>query len=287
MVVPAMTFDEFSLEHSKSFVKALQELKNLRPQLYSAAEYCEKSYLHSEKKQMVLDNLKEYAVQALVNAVDHLGTVAYKLTDLLEQQTWEVSTMELKASCLNQQLLTCQTYTSKQGLKQQQLLAFIPRHHKHYILPNSVHFSPHVHMDYRQNYSQASLLQPSDSTEPKPFSWYLASGTKPNLKGTSETLASNEISKPLGHGSEVFQLFDNGYDTRTKSSASPFPASTALVPTLRIMHRESEGSKPMTAIGSFDNQKRPIIRAPVKNKSLLSAFFVKQKAMKIKAGHVA
>lgn len=29
-----------------------QELKNLRPQLYSAAEYCEKSYLLSEQKQM-------------------------------------------------------------------------------------------------------------------------------------------------------------------------------------------------------------------------------------------
>ena len=50
----------------------------------------------------VLDNLKDYAVRALVNAVDHLGTVAYKLTDLLEQQTLDVSTMELKVSCLNQ-----------------------------------------------------------------------------------------------------------------------------------------------------------------------------------------
>ncbi|RWW45109.1 hypothetical protein BHE74_00049080, partial [Ensete ventricosum] len=48
----AMTFDEVSMERSKTFVKALQELKNLRPQLYSAAEYCEKSYLHSEQKQM-------------------------------------------------------------------------------------------------------------------------------------------------------------------------------------------------------------------------------------------
>uniref|UniRef100_A0A453F2S4 Uncharacterized protein n=1 Tax=Aegilops tauschii subsp. strangulata TaxID=200361 RepID=A0A453F2S4_AEGTS len=46
------TFDEASMERSKSFVKALQELKNLRPQLYSAAEYCEKSYLHSEQKHM-------------------------------------------------------------------------------------------------------------------------------------------------------------------------------------------------------------------------------------------
>lgn len=50
----------------------------------------------------VLDNLKDYAVRALVNAVDHLGTVAYKLTDLLEQQTVDVSTMDLKVTCLNQ-----------------------------------------------------------------------------------------------------------------------------------------------------------------------------------------
>ena len=41
-------------------------------------------------------------MRALVNAVDHLGTVAYKLTDLLEQQTLDVSTMELKVACVNQ-----------------------------------------------------------------------------------------------------------------------------------------------------------------------------------------
>ncbi|CAH8391936.1 unnamed protein product [Eruca vesicaria subsp. sativa] len=97
-----MTFDEVSMERSKSFVKALQELKNLRPQLYSAADYCEKSYLHSEQKQLVLDNLKDYTVKALVNAVDHLGTVASKLTDLFDQQSSDVSTMELRASCVSQ-----------------------------------------------------------------------------------------------------------------------------------------------------------------------------------------
>ena len=37
-----------------------------------------------------------------MNAVDHLGTVAYKLTDLLERQTSDVSTMDLKISTLNQ-----------------------------------------------------------------------------------------------------------------------------------------------------------------------------------------
>ncbi|OMP08536.1 putative Protein ABIL1 [Corchorus olitorius] len=289
---PAMTFDEVSMERSKSFVKALQELKNLRPQLYSAAEYCEKSYLHSEQKQMVLDNLKDYAVRALVNAVDHLGTVAYKLTDLLEQQTLEVSTMELKASCLNQQLLMCQTYTAKEGLRQQQLLAIIPRHHKHYILPNSVnkkvHFSPHVQTDLRQNYFQAKTrLQPSGTPASKTLSWHLASETKSTVKGTSQTLASNDISKTSGGTSEVFQLLENGENTKAKSSAAPFPASNALVPTLGITHREMEGSKPMTAFRSFENPKLDIIRAPVRSKSVLSAFFVKQKAPKLKAGYVA
>ncbi|KAL5064813.1 hypothetical protein RYX36_026550 [Vicia faba] len=97
----AMTFDEVSMERNKSFINSLQELKNLRPQLYSAAEYCEKSYLHSEQKQMVLDNLKDYVVRTLVNVVDHLGTVAYKLTDLLEQHTLDISTMDLKVSTIN------------------------------------------------------------------------------------------------------------------------------------------------------------------------------------------
>jgi hypothetical protein len=58
----------------------------------------------------VLDNLKDYAVRAVVNAVDHLGTVAYKLTDLFEQQASEVSTYELKVARLSQVVpLICNT----------------------------------------------------------------------------------------------------------------------------------------------------------------------------------
>ncbi|MCL7027175.1 hypothetical protein MKW94_024514, partial [Papaver nudicaule] len=130
--------DEVSMERSKNFVKALQELKSLKPQLYSAADYCEKSYQNSDQKQMVLDNLKDYAVRALVNVVDHLGTVAYKLTDLFEQQTLDVSTMEINISCLNQKLNTCQTYSKEEGLRQHQLYTTIPIHHKHYILPSMI-----------------------------------------------------------------------------------------------------------------------------------------------------
>ncbi|KAL0749408.1 hypothetical protein Bca101_031411 [Brassica carinata] len=57
----------------------------------------------------VLDNLKDYTVKTLVNFVDHLGTVASKLTDLFDQQSSDISTMEMRASCVSQQLLTCRT----------------------------------------------------------------------------------------------------------------------------------------------------------------------------------
>ncbi|KAJ6338392.1 hypothetical protein OIU76_007957 [Salix suchowensis] len=293
---PAMTFDEVSMERSKSFIKALQELKNLRPQMYSAAEYCEKSYLHSEQKQMVLDNLKDYAVRALVNAVDHLGTVAYKLTDLLEQQTLDVSTMEVKVSCLNQQFLTCQTYTVKGGLRQQQMVAFIPRHHKHYILPNSfnkkVHFNPQIQTDAGQNHFQArSRLHLSGSPASKTLSWHIASETKSTLKGTLHAMTSNEDAKASGKSSAVFQFLDKEESRKTCSSgalaqlSSSGTAAGAIMPTFGVPHRELlDSSKPLTAFRSFDNPRPEIVRAPVRSKSMLSAFFVKQKTPKLKAG---
>ncbi|XP_055817190.1 protein ABIL1 isoform X2 [Solanum dulcamara] len=294
---PAMTFDEVSMERSKSFVKALQELKNLRPQLYSAAEYCEKSYLQNEQKQMVLDNLKDYAVRALVNAVDHLGTVAYKLTDLLEQQTLDVTTMELKVTCLDQRLLTCKTYTEKEGLRQQQLLAIIPRHHKHYILPNSagkkVHFSPQVKMDSRQHLQARSHLYPSGTPAAKTLSWHLATETKSTLKGTSRTFMSPEEAKGSEKTSAAFNLLDEE-NTRKKSyvarpqSPNVGPASSLAMQRLGVTRQGTlEGSKPLTPYRSFDNPRREIIRAPNRSRSMLSAFFAKHKTTKLKTSAVS
>ncbi|EOA27562.1 hypothetical protein CARUB_v10023702mg [Capsella rubella] len=283
----AMTFDEVSMERSKSFVKALQELKNLRPQLYSAADYCEKSYLHSEQKQMVLDNLKDYTVKALVNAVDHLGTVASKLTDLFDQQNSDISTMELRASCVSQQLLTCRTYIDKEGLRQQQLLAVIPLHHKHYILPNSVnkrvHFSPLRRTDTRQNHYQAiSRLQPSGSE------------TKSTLKGTSTIAPSSKDSKAFTKTSGVFHLVGDEENIVNKkplvgSHVSGVPAvSTVTKQAYGVVHKDLEVPKLLAVHKSVDNnQRREIIQAPVRTKSVLSAFFVKQKTPKLKAGYVS
>ncbi|XP_073145766.1 protein ABIL1-like [Henckelia pumila] len=267
------TFDEVSMERSKSFVTALQELKNLRPQLHSAAEYCEKSYLHSEQKQMVLDNLKDYAVRALVNAIDHLGTVAYKLSDVLEQQTLEISSMDLKVTCLHQQLLTCQTYMDKEGLRQQQLLAIIPRHHKHYILPNSiskkVHFSPQIQTDPRQP------VQARGASAATTLSWHLASETKSTLKGFPRGIMSTEDSKTSGNTSSAFNLSDMDDKAWMKSMST----STVAMQALGVTRQEyMEGSKPVPPFRSFDIPRenlRP--RAPGRSKSMISAFFAKPK----------
>lgn len=50
----------------------------------------------------MLENLKDYTVKALVNAVDHLGTVAYKLDEVLSQQINEISSAELRVAGLSQ-----------------------------------------------------------------------------------------------------------------------------------------------------------------------------------------
>ncbi|KAF7138600.1 hypothetical protein RHSIM_Rhsim07G0009100 [Rhododendron simsii] len=282
----SITFDDASTERGKSFVTALQELKNLRPQLYSAAEYCEKSYLHSEQKQIVmsvsatwtitatpgihmpptdsndpnwlgllrhysarvLDNLKDYAVRALVNAVDHLGTVAYKLTDLLEQQTLDVSTMELKVSCLKQVT---------------------------YIAVSLEKWS----------------FEEEGSLAPTTLSWHLASETKSTLKDSSCALSSSEDPTTSSVASGVFHLVDAEESTRMKSSAVQFQlpsgghAKSAAMQTFGTAGMNTaEGSKTLAASRSFDNPSRQeIIRAPVRSKSLISAFFVKQKTPKLKS----
>jgi len=116
-----------------SFVDVgIQDLKNLRTQLYSAAEYFELAYTHDDQNNMwatsavwlcvnlvifsrllpsltlsvhvcrVVDTLKDYAIRALVNTVDHLGSVSYKVSDLLDEKLNEVSATESRVSRIEQ-----------------------------------------------------------------------------------------------------------------------------------------------------------------------------------------
>ncbi|KAF5947522.1 hypothetical protein HYC85_013479 [Camellia sinensis] len=119
-------FDEVSMHQSLLFSDSLKDLKNLRTQLYSAAEYFELSYTNDDQKQIVVDTLKDYAIKALVNTVDHLGSVTYKVNNLVDEKVDEVSGTELRVSCIEQRIRTCQENIDREGLSQQSLVINTP-----------------------------------------------------------------------------------------------------------------------------------------------------------------
>lgn len=50
----------------------------------------------------VVETLKDYAIKALINTVDHLGSVAFKVNNLFDEKIGEVSETELQFTCLEQ-----------------------------------------------------------------------------------------------------------------------------------------------------------------------------------------
>ncbi|KAK8694898.1 hypothetical protein V6N13_072442 [Hibiscus sabdariffa] len=104
--------DELFMQESLVFSDNLKDLKSLRKQLYSAAEYFEIAYGNQLQKQIVEETLKDYAIKALVNTVDHLGSVAYKINSFLDEKMSEYCGMELRFCCLEQRLKTCQDFVN-------------------------------------------------------------------------------------------------------------------------------------------------------------------------------
>ncbi|KAK8599206.1 hypothetical protein V6N13_077138 [Hibiscus sabdariffa] len=130
--------DELLMQQSLPFSETLEDLKGLRKQLYSAAEYFEITYNKEVHKQIVEETLKDYAIKALVNTVDHLGSVAYKVNNFLDDKMGEISGMDLRLSCLEQRLRTCQEFVSLGGLSQQSLVLEAVEHNKRYIFPGKL-----------------------------------------------------------------------------------------------------------------------------------------------------
>ncbi|QCE00144.1 protein ABIL2-like isoform X2 [Vigna unguiculata] len=128
-------YDEAFMHQSLLFDDSLKDLKNLRAQLYSAAEYFELSYANDDQKHMVIETLKDYTIKALINTVDHLGSVTYKVNDLLDEKMAEVSGAKLRVSCIEQRVRTCQAFMDHEGRTQQSLVIEAPKYHKRFILP--------------------------------------------------------------------------------------------------------------------------------------------------------
>ncbi|KAL7165582.1 hypothetical protein ACSBR2_041297 [Camellia fascicularis] len=131
----ASNYDEIFMQHSLVFADSLKDLKNLKKQLYSAADYFELSYCDDNQRPLVVETLKDYITNALISTIDHLGSVAFKVNCFLDENIDGVSGTELRFSCIEQRLRTCQEFIDRGGLYHHSLLIKIPKHHKHYIIP--------------------------------------------------------------------------------------------------------------------------------------------------------
>ncbi|KAG2325139.1 hypothetical protein Bca4012_039626 [Brassica carinata] len=128
--------DELFMQQTLQFSQTLKDLKNLRKQLYSAAEYFETSYGKEEHKETVIETLKEYAAKAVVNTVDHLGSVSDKFNSFLSDNSAHFSTTHLRLSSLEQRMKLCREYMEKSGTSQHCfLIQSPPHHHKRYFFP--------------------------------------------------------------------------------------------------------------------------------------------------------
>nr|ACG39415.1 protein ABIL1 [Zea mays] len=144
------TLEEVQIQETLLFSDTIKGLKTLRSQLYSAAEYFELAYMQQDEKQAVTNNLKEYAVKALVNTVDHLGSISFKVSSLIDQRFSEATDADLRISCIHQRTQASQACVDREGISQQALLITAPKYHKRYILPAQGQSMPSAMPNFRE-----------------------------------------------------------------------------------------------------------------------------------------
>ncbi|KAK9045571.1 hypothetical protein V6N11_051480 [Hibiscus sabdariffa] len=298
-------YEEVSMQQSFLFSDSIKDLKNLRTQLYSAAEYFELSYTNDDHKQIVVETLKDYAVKAIVNTVDHLGSVTYKVNDFLEEKVDEVSGTELRVSCVEERVRKCQEYIDHEGLSQQSSMIKTPKYHKHYILPvgETLHGANQTKSKYRgcsldgkdschrfRNAVQATIREtrlppssvretpassirrgrsPSPSPRPQQRSAMFSFNATTPKKGLEKRTGSPHRFPRLSFGSDSRPTTPNKSRSSTPNSAGA---------------RQQYPSEPRkSAVMCLDSEKyntRDIEQYPGKSKRLLKAFFSRRKSKK-------
>ncbi|XP_077212530.1 protein ABIL2-like isoform X2 [Tasmannia lanceolata] len=240
----ASTYDELSMHQSMLFSNSLKDLKNLRAQLYSAAEYFEVSYSNDDQKDIVVNTLKDYAVEALVNTVDHLGSVTYKVNGYIDEKVVEVSGTELRVSCIEQRLRTCQEYIDREGLSQQSLVITTPKYHKRYILPVESMNSSKRAVEKHQGFS----------IDDEENDWHQL---RTVIQSTMRETPSSAVRKGRSQSPSPRR---GTFSFKERRSVSPHPTSHQLV------RSESVSSRPMTPNSSNTGRRYP--SAPQKSASM-------------------
>ncbi|GLJ29680.1 hypothetical protein SUGI_0585350 [Cryptomeria japonica] len=282
-----MTFDELSMKQSRDFRSALQELKDLRPQLYYAADYCEKSYLFDQQKRKVLENSKDYAVKALVNAVDHLGNVASQLNGLLSDEFVKIAATEVRINCLNQRVLASKEYIEGNALRQQYLVQTFPRYHKHYVIPaTETKFGSRKESCIGQDRERVQL--PSSHQGHTQIASNLISN--PSLRNGVHTISSSSsFSSTSAHKTSV--LPEVSVSVRSTSTSSSRSQSAAGTPrSLSSSNVFGAGLKdpiegPKSSF-SLENNHRRDVRQPPQARNFFTSFLHGRKSAKKRPNHV-
>ncbi|EYU25243.1 hypothetical protein ABFS82_06G019900 [Erythranthe guttata] len=247
-------YDEVSMQQSMLFSDSLEDLKNLRKQLYSAAEYFEMTYINDDQKDIVVNTLKDYAIKALVNTVDHLGSVTYKVNDLLDEKVDQVSGTELRVSCIEQRLRTCQEYIDREGLSQQSLVINTPNYHKRYILPVGETMDGSIRT--KSKYQGCSLDDGEDWYQFKNAIRATIQETPPpsiTTKGGGPS-PSPKLAQPSGNFSFSKKIPNKDLEKRT--------ASPHRFPLLRSGSLSSKPTTPKSSNPSTPNRSRPTTPNP-------------------------
>lgn len=238
----ASTFDELSMQQSLLFSDSLKDLKNLRSQLYSAAEYFELSYTNDDQKQLVVNTLKDYAVKALVNTVDHLGSVSFKVNGLLDEKVEEVSGTELRVSCIEQRIRTCQALIDREGLSQQSLVITAPKYHRRYILPVGESM-PESGRHAVAKYQESKILK--DNMEPH----HVQAAIHPTIRDRAPSFRKLRSISP-----SPSQRARSPSPARKVRSSSPSPGSGKILSTDRRAVSLLTTMNPLARSGSFSSR---------------------------------
>ncbi|OEL19859.1 putative protein ABIL2 [Dichanthelium oligosanthes] len=223
------TLEEVQMQETLIFSDTIKDLKTLRSQLYSAAEYFELAYMREEGKQAVMSNLKEYAVKALVNTVDHLGSISFKVSSLIDQRFGEVADANLRVSCIQQRTQASQACMDREGLSQQSLVITAPKYHKRYILPAGDQSMPSAVPNFREmnkvtnrtaQMHQAFSAQPKAKEKQPSFSKLRSIARAPSQRARSASPAQRSYSVPPSETAIP--------TNRDKRSDSPIPTATPL-----------------------------------------------------------
>lgn len=235
------TLEEAQMQETLIFSETIKDLKTLRSQLYSAAEYFELAYMREDEKQAVTSNLKEYAVKALVNTVDHLGSISFEVSSLIDQRLDEVADANLRVSCIQQRTEVSQACMDREGLSQQSLVITAPKYHKRYILPAGDQSMPTAVPNFKemnkvtsraaQMHQMFSAPQPKAKEKQTSFS---------KLRSISHTPSQRARSASPAQRSHFMAPSEAVIPTsREKRSDSPIPLTTPLTRSVSLSKKAS------------------------------------------------